>query len=83
VFADPFADGDRDPRPSLVILDDGSPDPVVRETRERLTTQADERGLHVERVTSEADGDVARYAALLATGTFAARYLRVGLVEDG
>jgi hypothetical protein len=83
VFADPFADGDRDPRPSLVILDDGSPDPVVRETRERLTAQADERGLRVERVTSEADGDVARYASLLATGTFAAAYLRLGLVDDG
>lgn len=81
VFADPFADGDGDPRPCLVILDDGSPDPVVRETRERLTTQAEARGVRIERVTSAADGDVARYAALLATGTFAARYLAVGLGE--
>jgi hypothetical protein len=32
-------------------------------------------------VTTEADGDVARYAALLATGTFAATYLRLGLGE--
>ena len=79
VFADPFADEDGDPRPSLVILDDGSLDPVVAETRARLTGQAEERGVRVEIVTSEADGDVARYAALLATGTFAARYLQIGL----
>jgi Bacterial phospho-glucose isomerase C-terminal SIS domain len=81
VFADPFADEDGDPRPSLVILDDGSPDPVVAEARERLREQADERSVRVETVTTEAGGDVARYAALLATGTFAARYLRLGLSE--
>ena len=79
VFADPFADEVGDLRPSLVVLDDGSPDPVVVETRERLVRQADERGVRVETVTTEAAGDVARYAALLATGTFAAHYLRVGL----
>jgi hypothetical protein len=33
----------------------------------------------VETVTTEADGDVARYASLLATGTFAARYLEIGI----
>jgi phosphoglucose isomerase-like protein len=81
VFADPFADEDGDLRPSLVILDDGSPDPVVVETRSRLVEQADQRGVRIERVTSEADGDVARYAALLATGTFAASYLKLGLAE--
>jgi hypothetical protein len=81
VFADPFADEDGDLRPSLVILDDGSPDPVVVETRDRLRAMADERGVRIETVTTEAEGDVARYAALLATGTFAARYLRVGLLE--
>lgn len=81
VFADPFADEAADLRPSLVILDDGSPDPVVVETRHRLVEQAEARGVRVERVTTEAEGDVARYAALLATGTFAARYLRVGLAN--
>lgn len=79
VFADPFADEVVELRPSLVILDDGSPDPVVAETRERLEAQADLNGVRIERVTTEADGDVARYAALLATGTFAARYLELGL----
>lgn len=79
VFADPFADEVLELRPSLVILDDGSPDPVVAETRARLQAQADANGVRVETVTTEADGEVARYAALLATGTFAARYLELGL----
>ncbi|MCW2784869.1 MAG: hypothetical protein JWP74_1386 [Marmoricola sp.] len=79
VFADPFADDDGDLRPSLVMLDDGSPDPVVAETAARLREQADVNGVRVETVTTEADGEVARYAALLATGTFAARYLEIGL----
>jgi hypothetical protein len=79
VFADPFADDAADLRPSLVILDDGSPDPAVADTRQRLSEQADYHGVRIEIVTSEADGDVARYASLLATGTFAARYLGLGL----
>jgi hypothetical protein len=33
----------------------------------------------VETISSEADGDVARYAALLSTGTYAAAYLQLGL----
>jgi len=79
VFADPFADDAADPRPSLVILDDGTPDPVLVETRDRLRTQADRNGVRIETVTTDAGGAVARYASLLATGTFAARYLGVGL----
>ncbi|MCX6397016.1 MAG: hypothetical protein NTV23_11060 [Propionibacteriales bacterium] len=81
VFADPFADEVAELRPSLVILDDGSPDPVVAETRQRLVDQADANGVRIEQVGTEADGDVARYAALLATGTFAARYLEIGLAR--
>lgn len=82
VFADPFADEVADPRPSLVILDDGSLDQVVAETRERLVAQAEANGLRVETVTSQAEGEVARYAALLATGTFAAQYLQIGLSQS-
>ena len=82
VFADPFADEVADPRPCLVLLDDGSSDPVVLETRDRLRNQADANGLRIETVTSQVDGDVARYASLLATGTFAARYLQIGLGRD-
>ena len=62
-----------------MVLDDGAEDPPVREQRGRLLAAAEDRGVRVETVTSEADTDVARYAALLATGTYAAAYLGVGL----
>jgi hypothetical protein len=87
VFADPFADPDADlddpaaseRRPILVILDDGSADASVREQRGRLVAAAQERDIRVETVATDAPTEVARYAALLATGTFAAAYLAVGL----
>ena len=82
VFDDPFdgaAPGDL--RPVLVVLDDGADDPVVRENRGRLQAAAAGRGVRVETVTSEAPGEVARYASLLLTGTYAAEYLRLGLVD--
>lgn len=83
-YADPYADPDDDPaaedrRPMLVVLDDGSADASVREQRGRLAAAADERGVRVETVATEAANEVARYAALLSTGTFAAAYLGVGL----
>jgi len=86
VFDDPFADTQGgvagDLRPVLVVLDDGADDPVVREHRGRLLAAADSRGVRVETVTADAPGEVARYAWLLLTGTYAAEYLRLGLVDD-
>ena len=82
VFVDPFADGGGDLRPVLVVLDDGADDPVVREQRGRLLAAANERGVRVETVTSEAASEVGRYASLLLTGTYAAEYLRLGVVDD-
>jgi hypothetical protein len=80
VFADPFADDvDGDLRPALVILDDGSVDASVREQRGRLTSAAEEHAVHTETLGWHAPDDVATYAALLATGTYAAAYLGVGL----
>jgi len=86
VFADPFADSgspgsmeDTDLRPALVILDDGSVDASVREQRGRLTYAAQQRGVRVETVTSDAGDGLARYASLFATGTYTAAYLGVGL----
>jgi hypothetical protein len=87
VFADPYAapyDDLSDPdapdrRPILVVLDDGSDEPSVREQRGRLVAAARERDVRVETVGTEAGNEVARYAALLSTGTFAAAYLGVGL----
>ncbi|GAB7004208.1 hypothetical protein JCM18899A_16800 [Nocardioides sp. AN3] len=86
VFDDPFeggASGDGGgARPVLVVLDDGADDPVRHEQRQELTQTADERGVRVEVVAAEAAGEVARYAELLLSGTYAAEYLRIGLVED-
>ena len=86
VFADPFADPDLDggegaggSRPILLILDDGADEASIREQRGRLVAAAAERDIRVETVASDAANEVARYASLLATGTFAAVYLGVGL----
>ncbi|WP_445256817.1 SIS domain-containing protein [Nocardioides aurantiacus] len=79
VFADPFADPGGDLRPALVLLDDGSDEPAVTTTRDRLAQAAREHGVRVETITSEADGDVARYAAMLSVGTYAAAYLSLGM----
>ncbi|MET0840180.1 MAG: SIS domain-containing protein [Marmoricola sp.] len=79
VFADPFADGGPERRPALVLLDDVTGDSAVAETRDLLDRTARDHGVRVETISSEADGDVARYAALLSTGTYAAAYLQLGL----
>ncbi|MEJ7796687.1 MAG: SIS domain-containing protein [Nocardioides sp.] len=82
VFVDPFAEGGGDLRPVLVVLDDSAEDPMVREHRGRLVAAASERGVRVETLTTDAPSEVARYASLLLSGTYAAEYLRLGLVED-
>ncbi len=86
VFVDPFApsstEGGGDLRPVLVVLDDGADEPALREQRSRLQAAAAERGVRMETVASDAGSEVARYASLLLTGTYAAEYLRLGLVED-
>ena len=80
VFADPFADdGDGDTRPVLVILDDGVDDPIVREHRGRLLEAAREHDVRVETVEAPPGEELARYAALVATGMYAVAYLGVGL----
>ncbi len=80
LFADPFDDdGEGDRPPALVVLDDGAESAGIREQRGRLAAAAEEHRVRVETVASEASTDVARYAALLATGSYAAAYLGVGL----
>lgn len=86
VFDDPFADTlgtSTELRPMLLVLDDASEDPVVREQRGRLQAAAAAHGVRVETVTAEASSEVARYASLLLSGTYAAAYLGIGLVEEG
>jgi hypothetical protein len=80
VFADPFADEGVARRPALVLLDDLTGDPTVAETRGRLEDAARDHGVRVESISSDADGDVARYAAMLSEGTYAAAYLQLGSV---
>jgi len=82
VFDDPFAGEGGELRPMLVVLDDGAEDPVVREQRGRLQAAATSRGVRVETVTTDAPSEVARYASLLLSGTYASEYLRLGLTED-
>jgi hypothetical protein len=79
VFADPFADGGLERRPALVLLDDGASDTAALETREQLVETAQAQGVRVETISSEAEGDVARYAAMLSTGMYTAAYLQLGL----
>jgi hypothetical protein len=80
VFADPFDDAEpADLGPALVLLDDGSDDASVREARGRLTAAAQARGVRIETISTTAGSEVARYAALLATGQWAAAYLGIGL----
>ena len=84
VFDDPFSEDEpAELRPALVVLDDNSDDPSVREQRGRLTTEADERSVHVEVLSSAAPGDLACYASLLGQGRYAAAYLGLGLGRPG
>src|SRR4029079_2246416 len=64
VFDDPFAEGGSEPRPMLLIFDDGADDPVVHEDRGRLRDAAAAHGVRVETVTAVGDTEVARYASL-------------------
>ncbi|GEP38727.1 bifunctional glucose-6-phosphate/mannose-6-phosphate isomerase [Nocardioides psychrotolerans] len=82
VFEDPFSDDGGELRPMLLVLDDGAEDAVVREHRGRLLAAATERGVRVEHLTTDVPSEVARYASLMLSGTYAAEYLRLGLVED-
>ncbi len=88
VFEDPFAEGSGELRPVLVVLDDGADDPLVHDQRGRLLDAARERDVRVETISAgQLAGDAGRtevacYASLLLAGTYAAEYLRLGIVDD-
>lgn len=82
VFDDPFSDEPDEQRNVLVVLDDGADDPVAREQRGRLLTEAGSRGVRVETVSTEASSEVGRYCSLLLTGSYAAAYLQLALIEE-
>jgi len=85
VFADPFADtsegGDARIEPALVVVDDGTDEPVSGADRRLLTAACDERDFRVEVLTGHQGSPVARYASLLAHGSYLAAYLRIGLQQ--
>jgi hypothetical protein len=84
VFADPFADPQAIAhRPSLLVIDDGTDEPVINETRIRLESLAREHDVRVDRIGTGVESPVARYAAVLSNGLYAAAYLAIGLGRDG
>jgi hypothetical protein len=79
-FEDPFEDGiSADRRPTLLILDDGNNESIIRSDHARLLAAAERNDVRVCTIAHETGSDVERYAALLQTGMFAAVYLAVGL----
>ncbi|OYO20828.1 hypothetical protein CGZ93_11395 [Enemella dayhoffiae] len=78
-FADPFEQTVSDHRPVLLVLDDGLGGEAVHVARNRLLAMADGRDVRVCMVTRHDGSELARYAALLQTGWYAAAYLGIGL----
>jgi hypothetical protein len=80
LFADPFEDGgSASSRPALVILDDGADSPSAVAGRARLDEAASNGSVRVQEVRAVEGPDIGRFAALLATGRYAAAYLALGL----
>jgi Bacterial phospho-glucose isomerase C-terminal SIS domain len=79
-FADPFEDQiSVDRRPTLVLLDDGNTESLIRSDHQRLVSAAERNDVRVCTIAHWSGSDVERYATLLQTGMFAAVYLAVGL----
>ena len=80
-FADPFEDSaaSATARPALVLLDDGHDSAIVREQRGRLKAAAQAHGVRVHRLAATSGPPIARYGALVATGSYGATYLALGL----
>jgi hypothetical protein len=81
VFADPFADSELGPsrRPGLLVLDDGTEEAVIREHRGRLSAAATAKDVRLCTLTAHEGSEMARYAALVSSGSYAAHYLAIGL----
>ncbi len=82
LFADPFADDDASSsRPGLLVLDDGADEASIREHRGRLLSTAEAHDVRAETIEAAQGPEMARYAALLNIGLYAATYLGVGLAR--
>lgn len=82
LFADPFDDPISDRRPVLVICADGPDDGPERVARAELTAAAQRHDVRVCTIGHDLPSAVARYAAVLQEGRFAAAYLGLGLASD-
>jgi hypothetical protein len=84
LFADPFAEAEQvNRRPGLLVLDDGAQEAVVREEYGRLSAAAATRDVRVSTVQAHEGCEMARYAALVSHGHYAAYYLGIGLGRGG
>ena len=81
VFADPFESGEVESRPSVLVVDDGSDDPVVSADRDRLVEAAEQFDVPVEYVQETHGPELARYAGAVGLGTYVAAYL--GIAQAG
>ena len=79
LFADPFEGEIGQPRPSLLVLDDGVEGATVEAARDRVLAAAEKGRVRIHTVRAADGPSVGRFAALLATGRFAAAYLAMGL----
>lgn len=83
VFADPFDDSESGPtgpaRPAMIVVDDGTDDQVIREERGRLAATAERQGVRVESLACDQGSEVARYASILALGSFTALFTGIAL----
>ena len=79
-FEDPFEDGvSADRRPTLILLDDGNNETIIRSDHARLLAAAERNDVRICTIAHQTGSDVERYATLLHTGMFTAVYLAVGL----
>jgi hypothetical protein len=79
LFEDPFEVITVDRRPTLLLLDDGNNEAIIRADHARLLAAAERNDVRACPIAHWTGSDVERYATLLHTGMFAAVYLAVGL----
>lgn len=81
LFADPFAaDGPHGtaPEPALVIVDDAEAEPAMDDARRGLVDACADRDFRVEDLGCDRGSALARYACLLASGSYLGAYLSIG-----
>lgn len=78
LFSDPFETDGAEPRPALLVLEDGLGDPASDEARELLRQTAEAREVRVSTIEHTQGSELVRYVSLLAQGKFAAAYLAIG-----